>query len=93
MKLGIDSSRYASKLGQPVTFTVTITGGASPTGTVRFTDGGNNIAGCNAVNLASGTAICTTKTLSRGSHAIRGWYSGDGANGAGVAGPITETVN
>jgi hypothetical protein len=93
LKLGIDSSRYTTKLGQPVTFTVTITGGSSPTGTVRFTDGGNNIAGCNAVNLASGTATCTTKTLSRGSHAIRGWYSGDGANGAGVAGPITETVN
>ncbi len=93
MKLGIDSSRYASKLGQPVTFTVTITGGSSPAGTVRFTDGAGNIAGCNAASLASGTATCTTKTLARGSHAIRGWYSGDAANGAGVAGPITQTVN
>src|SRR5258706_7811879 len=93
LKLGIDSSRYASKLGQPVTFPVTITGGSSPTGTVRVTDGAGNIPGCNAVSLANGMATCTTKTLARGSHAIRGWYSGDAANGAGVAGPITQTVN
>jgi hypothetical protein len=93
MKLGIDSSKYASKLGQPVTFTVTIGGGYPPTGTIRFTDGSNAIAGCNSVNASSGTATCTTKALARGSHSIRGWYSGDAKNGAGVAGPITETIN
>jgi hypothetical protein len=93
MKLGIDSSRYSANVGQPVTFTVTISGGYPPTGTIRFTDGSNAIAGCTSVNASSGTATCTTKTLARGSHAIRGWYSGDTKNGAGVAGPITETIH
>jgi hypothetical protein len=93
LRLTIDSSRYTANAGQPVTFTVQITGGSSPTGTVRFTDGTANIAGCSAVTLANGVANCTTKALTRGQHAIRGYYSGDSRNGAGVAGPITETIN
>jgi hypothetical protein len=93
MTLGIVASRYSVNVGQPVTFTVTIRGGYPPTGTIRFTDGSNAIAGCNSVNVSSGTASCTTKALAHGSHSIRGWYSGDSTNGAGVAGPITETIN
>jgi hypothetical protein len=93
MKLGIDSSQYTSVYGAAVTFTVTVTGGMNPTGTFRFTDGSNTIAGCGAVALANGTAACTTATLSRGKHQIRGWYSGDSNNGVGVAGPITQRVN
>ena len=50
------------------------------------------LAGCGAVALSSGIAKCTTKAIARGSHAIRGMYSGDANNGAGVAGPITQTV-
>jgi hypothetical protein len=75
-----------------VTFIVQVTGGITPGGTVRFTDGNANIAGCAAVALSNGTAQCTTSSLSRGTHKIRGNYSGDSKNGAGVAGPITETV-
>ena len=45
MKLGIDSSQYTSLYGAAVTFTVTVTGGMNPTGTFRFTDGSNTIAG------------------------------------------------
>jgi hypothetical protein len=93
LRLTIDSSKYTAKQGQPVTFTVNVTGGSSPSGTVRFTDGGGNIAGCSAVSLSSGTATCTTKALTRGQHAIRGYYSGDSKNSAGVAGPVTETIN
>jgi hypothetical protein len=93
LRFTIDSSRYSANAGQPVTFTVKITGGSSPSGTVRFTDGTANIAGCSAVTLASGTATCTTKALTRGQHAIRGYYSGDSKNSAGVAGPITQTIN
>ena len=91
--LSIDSSRYTANLGQPVTFTVRVTGGSAPSGTVRFTDGSANISGCTAVVLSSGTATCTTKALGRGQHRIRGYYSGDSRNSAGVAGPITETIN
>jgi hypothetical protein len=93
MKLGIDSSQYTSLYGAAVTFTVTVTGGMNPTGTFRFTDGSNTIAGCDAVALANATATCTTAALSRGKHQIRGWYSGDSNNGVGVAGPITQRIN
>jgi len=93
LKLGIDSSQYTSLSGAPVTFTVTVTGGVNPTGTFRFTDGSNTIAGCGAVALSNGSATCTTAALSRGKHQIRGWYSGDSNNGTGVAGPITQRVN
>ena len=42
--------------------------------------------------LSGGKATCTTSALKRGSHAIRGMYSGDATYGIGEAGPITETV-
>jgi hypothetical protein len=90
--LTIDSSRYTASVGQSVTFTVVVTGPAPATGTVRFTDGGNSIPNCESVGVSNGSATCTTSGLSAGTHAIRGYYSGDGSNSAGVAGPITETI-
>jgi hypothetical protein len=79
-------------VGQGVTFTVVITGPAPATGTVRFTDGGNSIPNCESVGVSNGSATCTTSSLAVGTHAIRGNYSGDGSNAAGVAGPITERI-
>jgi len=93
-KLSIDSSRYTSTVGQNVTFTVKVTGNGTPTGTVNFQDNGASIAGCASVSLNnSGVAKCSTNRLAAGSHPIKGLYSGDANNGAGVAGPITQTVN
>jgi len=92
LALTIDSSSYTTIYGQKVTFIVRLTGGSSPTGTVSFTDAGAPISGCSAVPVAGGTASCATTTLVRGSHTIRGNYSGDAANGSGVAGPITQKV-
>lgn len=89
--LTIDSSSYTSSVGQAVTFTVVVTGN-SPTGTVDFQDNGTNIAGCVGVALSGGVAKCTTSGLASGSHPIRGWYYGDANNPAGIAGPITQTV-
>ena len=89
--LSINSSRYTTNYGQSVTFTVKVTGN-SPTGKVNFTSDGTTIAGCGAVALSSGTAKCATKSLARGTHAIRGVYAGDANNSAGIAGPITQTV-
>ena len=90
----MDSSSYTITAGQSVTFTVRLIGnGATPTGTVRFTSDNGNIAGCTAVALSNGVATCTTSTLDRGNHKIRGYYSGDSNNSAGVAGPITQKVN
>jgi hypothetical protein len=59
---------------------------------VKFQDGANAIAGCSAVVLASGKATCTTAALASGAHAITGVYSGDTTYGAGMAGPITQTI-
>jgi len=89
----MDSSSYTVKARQNVTFTAQVMGDCgTPTGTIAFQDGTSTIAGCGAVALAGGKATCTTKSLSRGAHPIRGLYSGDATYGAGVAGPITQTV-
>jgi hypothetical protein len=91
----IDSSKYTTSAGQNVTFTVQVPNnlGSAPTGTVKFTENGNTISGCSAVALSGNVATCRTTALTRGSHAIRGTYSGNGSYAAGVAGPITQTVN
>ena len=89
--LTIDSSSYTSSAGQAVTFTVVVTGN-NPSGRVDFQDNGANIAGCSGVALSGGIATCTTSSLASGSHAIRGSYSGDANNPAGIAGPIAQTV-
>jgi hypothetical protein len=89
----LDSSNYTTSAGQSVTFTVRIiTASAAATGTVRFTANDSTIGGCSAAQVSDGTVLCTTSSLAAGSHAIRGVYSGDPSNSAGVAGPITQTV-
>jgi len=89
----LDSSSYAIAAGKSVTFTVRALGnGATPTGTINFKDGDVSIGGCSSVALSGGTATCTTSSLAIGTHAIRGYYSGDTTYGAGIAGPITQTV-
>lgn len=76
---GLTSSLNPSVIGQPVTFTVTVTptGGGTPSGTMQFLDGGNQIEGCESVMLSSGQAQCQTTALSVGSHTITAQYSGD----------------
>ena len=72
-----------SHLGQPVTFTATVTGqnGGSPTGTVSFLDDGNPIPGCSNVILTlqmnGSTASCLDTSLAAGSHSIVVNYVGD----------------
>ncbi len=89
----MDSSAYTSKFRQTVTFTVTLVGnGATPTGSVNFQDGTTSISGCSAVAVSNGKATCSTRSLSRGTHQVRGMYSGDASYATAVAGPITQTV-
>jgi hypothetical protein len=89
----MDPSSYTSTAGASVTFTVAIVGNdGSATGTVAFSDNGIVIAGCAAVPLAGGKALCNTTALAAGTHAITGAYSGDATYAAAVAGPITQTV-
>jgi hypothetical protein len=89
----MDSSSYTVKQGTRVTFTAAVMGNAgTPTGTVSFTANNVAISGCTSVPLSAGKATCSTNGLKRGSFQIRGNYSGDATYGAGVAGPITQTV-
>lgn len=73
----VASSLNPSALGQPVTFTATITSQSSGsiTGTVAFKDGANVL--CGAAPLNAGVAVCTTSSLAQGSHTITASYSGD----------------
>ena len=86
----MDSSAYTIHRGDSVTFRALVPGAG---GTVKFTDNNSAIAGCAAVSVsANGVATCTTTKLNVGTHTVRGTYSGTSLYGAGVAGPITQTV-
>ncbi|MGA3211566.1 MAG: Ig-like domain-containing protein, partial [Terriglobales bacterium] len=88
----VASSVNPSTIGQSVTFTASVTGGGSPTGTVGFTANGVAITGCSGLMLASGIAQCATSALSVGSDAIVATYSGD-TNNTGSSGVLTQIVN
>jgi len=96
----LSSSLNPSNLGQLVTFTATVSGGSSPTGTVKFASNGSTIGGCGTVALVTGKAQCPTSTLPAGTHSIVATYSGDPGNASSsspplsqmVIGPVTETI-
>jgi len=83
-----------SDLGQNVVFTATVTPSvntSSPTGTVQFKDGANNLGAamnCGATTGNTCTAQFSSTTLITGTHAISAVYSGD-ANFSGGAGLLT----
>jgi hypothetical protein len=66
--------------GQMIAFTVAVSslspGSGTPTGTVTFIDGTTTIGSVTLSN--GGRATFTTASLSRGNHAIRASFSGDG---------------
>ena len=74
-------------VGHPVTFTATVTG-SSPTGTIKFMDGGASLG--SPVTLAAGVATLTTSTLAPGTHFITAVYSGDSANPTSTSGVLSE---
>jgi uncharacterized repeat protein (TIGR01451 family) len=87
----VGSSANPSMLGQPVTFTSTVTSGSRiPTGTVTFMDATTALG---TGTLAGGSATLTTSTLTGGSHPITATYGGDG-NFAGSSSPaLIQIVN
>ncbi len=66
-----------SQVGNPVTFTATVTSGGSPVtaGTVSFTDGAAVLASNITVD-AAGTASLTTSSLNERAHSITATYNG-----------------
>ena len=75
----VTSSQNPSGLGQPATFTATVSavapGVGTPTGTVTFLDAGSPLG---TGTLSGGIATFTTSALAVGSHTITASYGGDG---------------
>ena len=87
-------SANPSTVGQSVRFTATVSGApATPTGTVSFTDGGNAIPGCGTVALSGGMAVCTTTSLSAGTHSIVAQYAGDSVYLAATSSALSQSVS
>ncbi len=85
------SATNPSTYGQPVTFTAHVSGGATPTGTVTFRDGGAPI-GTGTLNGA-GDATFTTSALTAGSHTMDAVYGGDSSHATSTSAPLPQTVN
>ncbi|MFL5493448.1 MAG: beta strand repeat-containing protein, partial [Gemmatimonadales bacterium] len=85
------SGPASSTFGGSVTFTATIGGGPSPTGTVQFKDGGVNLGAPQTVS--GGTASVSTSALAGGAHTITGVYSGDANFGGSTSPGLSHTVN
>jgi hypothetical protein len=86
----IVSSLNPSVLGQPVTFTATVTSAAGvPTGTVTFLDGAATL-GASAVS--GGAASFATAGLSGGLHSITAVYGGSPSFAGSASGVLAQTV-
>lgn len=84
----VSSSPNPSVFGQPVTFTATVTGAGTPTGSVTFTEGATVLASGIAVG-GTGQASFSSAALAAGSHTItasftgtNGWANSSGSDSA-----------
>jgi hypothetical protein len=84
----VASSINPSTYNSSVTFTATVTAGA--TGTVTFKDGATTLG---TGTLNSGTATFSTSTLSVASHSITAVYEGDTNYAGSTSSALTQTVN
>jgi len=82
------SNLNPSLVGESVTFTATVTTGA--TGTVTFKSGG---AALGTASLSGNTASLSTAALTRGNHNITAVYSGDGTYKGSTSPLLTQVVN
>ena len=85
---GLVSSNTTSVYGTSVTFTATVTSGA--TGTVTFKDGATVLG---IANINGGTATFSTAALKAGSHTIMAVYGGDSLYATSTSSAVSQTVN
>jgi hypothetical protein len=85
----IASSANPSIVGEPVTFTATVTG-AGAIGTVTFKDGTTTVLG--TATLSGGTATLSTNALPVGSHSITAAYDGNTNFTVSTSSAITKNV-
>jgi len=93
--VGIASSANPALAGATVVLTATVSG-VAPSGNVAFTDGGNAIAGCNALAVTGSgnvrTAACSTGSLAAGTHSIVATYAGDAGNTSASSAPLAQGI-
>lgn len=87
--LTVSSSSSAATVGQSVTFTATLSGGSSPTGSVTFQDGATVLG---SATISGASATLTTSAFTVGTHAITAVYGGDGSNATATSSAIMVTV-
>jgi hypothetical protein len=88
----LSSSMDPSTVGQPVTFSASVTGtltGGVPTGTVTFKDGSNTLG---TATLSNGAGAFTTSNLAHGNHKITAVYSGDSVFNPNQSGVLIQIV-
>jgi|GEM_PF-663722 len=99
VSIGLVASLAQSVVGQPVTFTATVSTGVLPSagvpsGTVQFLVDGSNLGP--PAPLTNGSAALTTSGLALGPHTITAVYSGDvnftGATSGGVAESVVQAA-
>ena len=89
----LTSSANPSMVGQPVTYTATVSPAAA-TGTIVFEETGTPIAGCTAQPADSGAATCTISGYATaGERAITATYSGDGNYVASTSSSSKQVVD
>ncbi|MBB5342420.1 Ig-like domain repeat protein [Tunturibacter empetritectus] len=86
------TSTGAALIGNPITFTASVTGSSAnpPTGLVTLSDG-STILGTASVN-SSGVATFSVSTLALGPHTLTATYAGDTQNFPGTSPALTEVV-
>lgn len=87
--VSVSSSANPARLGDSVSFTAVLSGGANPTGTISFFDGGTMLG---SVAVSGGQAVLNVSDLAVGTHAITASYSGDASNVAAVSPALSQVV-
>jgi hypothetical protein len=86
----LSTSLNPSPTGQLVTFTATVTGSNSPSGTINFKDGATVIG---TASLAGGAATYATSSLTAGTHIMTAVYSGDTNNQGGTSASLNQVIS
>jgi RHS repeat-associated protein len=85
----LSTSATPAALGSAVSFSASVTGGSSPTGSVTFMDGSNTLG---TGSLSNGVATLAVSSLTAGGHSITAVYAGDSLNGPSTSPALMQTI-
>jgi hypothetical protein len=89
----LTTSANPSSVAQSIALTANVDGqGTLATGTVAFRNGGTAIAGCAAVALSAGAAVCNTSALPNGVHSLTAVYSGSSLHSTSTSAAVSQVV-